>query len=245
MNNRKLLRIICIGLFLLILISMQAWFFAWVSNITLAVFEVGLILIMFVYLNNNKKTSSKSNLYILAAVFLFFVGLFNRSSTIVTIVSYALVVSIMYLLMRFPQDAKNTILQFATKWFSLLLLISVAAWLIHFVVSLPNIGNVYYADNRIGESINYIFFTDLPSDIRFKSVFLEPGHVSSVAAFFVIANRFIIFGNNPNVWFGGLYDICNWIPFLFNRNRSYTVCLKESNTNGFVSWNGDIFLFFL
>ena len=168
MNNRKLLRIICIGLFLLILISMQAWFFAWVSNITLAVFEVGLILIMFVYLNNNKKTSSKSNLYILAAVFLFFVGLFNRSSTIVTIVSYALVVSIMYLLMRFPQDAKNTILQFATKWFSLLLLISVAAWLIHFVVSLPNIGNVYYADNRIGESINYIFFK-----ITMENVFFD------------------------------------------------------------------------
>lgn len=192
MNNRHLLSIICIGLFLLILISMHAWFFLVVDNIALAIFESMLIILMFAYLNNNRTTSSKSNLYLIAALSLFCVGLFNRSGTAISIVGTALVISIMYLLMRFPQDAKIEILRFTTKWFSQLLLVSVVAWLLHFVTPLPIFGTVHYLDETGGGSINYLFFTELAgsADIRFKSVFLEPGHVSSVAAFFVIANRF-------------------------------------------------------
>ena len=190
MNNNKLLNIVCIGLFLLILISMHAWFFLWIDNYYLAVFECLLIAIMFLYYNKNKKKSSQSNIYTAAAIALACVGLLNRSSSIISIIGTFLIVSVMYLLMRFPTEAKIKILQFCTKWFSLLLLISVIAWLIHFVYPLPCIGNVHYLDGFIGESLNYIFFTQLPSDIRFKSVFLEPGHISTVASFFIIANRF-------------------------------------------------------
>lgn len=192
MNNQRLLGIICIGLFLLILISMHAWFFLWVDDVYLAVFEGVLIALMFAYLSNNRKSSSKNSVYFIAAISLFCVGLFNKSGSVISVVGSALIVSIMYLLMRFPQDAKVKILQFTTKWFSLLLLVSVIAWLIHFVVPLPTFGNVYYLDESGGGSINYLFFTELAfsSDIRFKSVFLEPGHVSTVASFFVIANRF-------------------------------------------------------
>lgn len=184
--------IICIGLFLLILISMHAWFFLWVDDAYLAVFEGVLIALMFAYLSNNRKSSSKNNVYFFAAISLFCVGLFNKSGSVISVVGSALIVSIMYLLMRFPQDAKVKILQFTTKWFSLLLLVSVVAWLLHFVVPLPTFENVHYLDESGGGSINYLFFTELAfsSDIRFKSVFLEPGHVSTVAAFFVMANRF-------------------------------------------------------
>lgn len=184
--------IICIGLFLLVLISMHAWFFLWVDNISLAVIEGIMIALMFAYLSNNRNSSSKNNVYVFAAISLFCVGLFNRSGSIISIVGSVLVVTIMYLLMRFPQEAKIKILQFTTKWFSLLLLVSVVAWLINFFVPLPSYGYVYYLDNTQGGSVNYIFFTQLAfsSDIRFKSVFLEPGHVSTVASFFVIANRF-------------------------------------------------------
>ena len=192
MSNRNILRIICVGLFLLILISMHAWFFLWMDNIHVAVFECILIAIMSIYITKNKKSSSKNRLYIYAALSLFLVGLLNRSGSFVHITGVALVVSIMYLLMRFPQEAKIKILQFSTKWLSLLLLVSVSAWLLHFFISLPSYGNVYYLDFSGGGSVNYIFFTELASsaDIRFKSVFLEPGHVSIVAAFLVIANRF-------------------------------------------------------
>ena len=192
MNNQRLLGIICIGLFLLVLISMHAWFFLWVDNISLAVIEGIMIALMFAYLSNNRSSSSKNNVYVFAAISLFCVGLFNRSGSIISIVGSALVVTIMYLLMRFPQEAKIKILQFTTKWFSLLLLVSVVAWLINFIVPLPSFGYVYYLDNTQEGSINYLFFTKLAtsSDIRFKSVFLEPGHVSTVAAFYVIANRF-------------------------------------------------------
>lgn len=184
--------IICIGLFLLVLISMHAWFFLWVDNISLAVIEGIMIALMFAYLSNNRNSSSKNNVYVFAAISLFCVGLFNRSGSIISIVGSVLVVTIMYLLMRFPQKAKIKILQFTTKWFSLLLLVSVVAWLINFIVPLPSFGYVHYLDNTQGGSINYLFFTQLAtsSDIRFKSVFLEPGHVSTVAAFYVIANRF-------------------------------------------------------
>lgn len=192
MNNKRLLGIICIGLFLLILISMHAWFFLWVNNNSLAVFEGVLIVLMFTFCIINGKLTSKSFYYLAAAISLFFVGLFNKSGSIISIFGSLLVVSIMYLLMIFPQEAKIRILQFTTKWFSLLLLVSVIAWLIHFIIPLPSFGEVYYLDESGGGSINYLFFTELAtsSDIRFKSVFLEPGHVSTVASFFVIANRF-------------------------------------------------------
>lgn len=190
MTKKKSLNLISLGLFYVILFSMEAWFLARVPTWMTGIIEIVLILYMFNYLNTHPKYHHNRFNSIFMVIFLLIAVFWNYSSSFGIAVSNLLSISIMFVLMRFTEEDRLLVLHNTTKWFSILLSVSVTAWLIHFIIPLPSFGHVYRAGEYY-ESINYLFFTELPTDIfRFKSVFLEPGHVSTIATFFVAANRF-------------------------------------------------------
>lgn len=190
MKDSKQLTYICIGLFYVLLFSMEAWFLGRVPTWLTGVIEIVLIFIMNSHVNqycpnNTFKYSVGFIVALLIAIF------WNYSSSFGITMSNLFSVVIMYLLMKMSDPKKLIILGTITKWFSILLTISTIAWLLHWIIPFPNFGSVYRAGEYNFHNVNYLFFTELLSDpFRFKSVFLEPGHVSMIATYFIAANRF-------------------------------------------------------
>ncbi|MCF0181636.1 MAG: hypothetical protein HUK11_05210 [Muribaculaceae bacterium] len=189
--RNKLLLLISIVLFYLLLFSMEAWFLAYIPTWVTGVIEIGLIWLMLYYKNryyeNNVQTEIRIIVICLAiAIF------WNHMSSWGTTISSVFSAIIMCVLLQFSEEDRVIILKRNTMWFSILLTISITAWLIHvFYSPLKSYGPVYRAGEFYLLNHNYLYFTELISDPdRFKSVFLEPGHVSMIATFFVAANRF-------------------------------------------------------
>lgn len=92
-----------------------------------------------------------------------------------------------------PYDYKKDLLHFVTKWYSILIGISLGVYFLTFVISLPSLG---YFKHPVYNTpfINYLVFIQTTYDtgyiVRFNGFFLEPGHQALCSTFLLMANKF-------------------------------------------------------
>lgn len=122
-------------------------------------------------------------------VFIFF-PLYSgfRASSIFIIIAYCVATNMQCF------ESKKT-LEYLTKYLSVLILISLPAWLINlYIYELPIIGELDLSEMKGSPYIynNYLFFvTDSLRDYyRFYSVFDEPGVLGTLAAFILYGNQY-------------------------------------------------------
>ena len=88
-------------------------------------------------------------------------------------------------------DLKSALFRFLSKGFAALLLISLLAFVVFLIgVPLPSSPLDFFDQYSFD---NYYFFLNGTSGAvipRFGAVFLEPGHMGMIAAFFLVANKF-------------------------------------------------------
>lgn len=119
-------------------------------------------------------------------------------------------------------DVKAEILVFLTKAFSVLLLISVTAWILFLLgVSLPS-SEISYNDGQYYYSNFYLFLenkigvTIFP---RFSSVFLEPGYISLLIILFLYLNEFRVMRWDGAVLFVSLiltFSLAGYLVFIIS-----------------------------
>ena len=109
------------------------------------------------------------------------------------------------LLFILPVDVKHYVLNYVTKWFSIIMLISVCIFLITRIITVPAPLGVFQIDElRYDPFNNYILFIESQSIFntliyRFNGPFLEPGHLAVVCALIITANKYE-FKKNKWLW---------------------------------------------
>lgn len=100
--------------------------------------------------------------------------------------------SIIFLIILLLTDTeKQKLINWWTISFSLVLLITLIAWLLSWTGALPSYGVVEADDSHNHTYINYLYcLQGFTYTYRFHSIFLEPGHVAMVSAFTIYIKRF-------------------------------------------------------
>lgn len=173
-----------VTIILLMLQSMRAWF-TWNWNVV--VVDILAFSVICIYLGRRINTKSISkNASIL--FFVIFASLWNTQLGVGSILSICLPFCLALLLSK---KEKIVLLQWWTVTYAIILSVSLIAWLISWTGYLPDIGLVQYLDIDNYIYKNYILcIRGSFYDVRFNSIFLEPGHVGMISAFTCYANRF-------------------------------------------------------
>lgn len=175
---------------LMILSSMSAWFL-WDVHIGLVYILSILIWILFYSSMRNKHDVHLNSFFLLPVSCLFLADLI-KAENIIPIKTTLLCIVIIQLL-SFNDYQRKDILKFCGVGFAIILLVSLVGFLLSWVIPMPCYGYLYYEDNYVYE--NYLFFLKMASllrGFRFTSVFLEPGHVGMICAFFLYAFKYEI-----------------------------------------------------
>lgn len=116
-----------------------------------------------------------------------------------------LIVFLMYMpvqyLLQLPLNYKKDLLSFTTKWYSILISISLILYWASLFTTVPSIG--IFNHPPYPPFSNHVFFIESTFDYgffpRFNAFFLEPGHQAILSTFMMIANRFN-FRQCPWLW---------------------------------------------
>lgn len=116
-----------------------------------------------------------------------------------------LIVFLMYMpvqyLLQLPINYKKDLLSFTTKWYSILISISLILYWASLFTTVPSIG--IFNHPPYPPFSNHVFFIESTFDYgffpRFNAFFLEPGHQAILSTFMMIANRFN-FRQCPWLW---------------------------------------------
>ncbi len=116
-----------------------------------------------------------------------------------------LIVFLMYMpvqyLLQLPLNYKKDLLRFTTKWYSILISISLILYWASLFTTVPSIG--IFNHPPYPPFSNHVFFIESTFDYgffpRFNAFFLEPGHQAILSTFMMIANRFN-FRQCPWLW---------------------------------------------
>lgn len=169
---------------LLMLHSMRAWF-TW--NWDFVVVNILAFGVICIYLRRriNIKSLSKNKSVLF---FIILAGLWNTQLGVGSILS---IYPPFCLALLLSKKEKNTLLQWWTITYAIILSVSLIAWLISWTGYLPDIGLVQYLDIDNYTYTNYFFcLRGSFYDVRFNSIFAEPGHVGMISAFTCYTNRF-------------------------------------------------------
>lgn len=191
MRSNRIFTLFNIGLFLILLSTSQAWMFWHTSTMMSAMLDICSLLLGWWYLSKHHHLRNRSPKIIPACFFLIIAFLWNSEASLLGVGYLIIYVALWGVVMSYNSDGKNNILQFQTKALALFLTISLVAWLVNFVYPLPNGGYISRDENIISYTTNYyLFISSGTLDIRFRSVFLEPGHLGCITTFFIMVNRF-------------------------------------------------------
>lgn len=192
--------------FIFLLVSSYAWFGFMLPLNLVPVGVSALMTICFMFGKFKIQTTSRA--YALIGMITFYA----IYSTITVDLSLGLLNFVNYLPATFvfmlDKKYQKDLLQSVTKWLCVLLLISLCAYLVSKVISLPHTPfNV--PDNDFYKTFdNYFFFlkSGMSDDtlkaagaMRFSSVFLEPGHLSMICTLMLFANKFKM-KEQPLLW---------------------------------------------
>lgn len=177
------LKIYYIVILILFLDSMVPWFTFGINKLILE--SVGLVLIIVVAIRFRlfSKAYNKT-LFFLFLLFCLWMARFNTIFGIInTLVHWLILVSII----RLKEEYKVEIVNFITKWFGILMLISMIGYVL-FVVGIP-MRHVYVEYGRTYYFDNYFFFLQREM-FRFQGPFIEPGHLTMGLAPLLFLNKY-------------------------------------------------------
>lgn len=179
-----LFTLFAIALFLQMLRSLNAWFLWDVSNNALNNIALLTGIVYFYY--SSEKRYLKT--FILAYMFFFFAVLLNIDFGPIM---FYLIQLPLFLILMLTNREKQILLRWWTNLYAIILLVSLVVWLLTWITPMPSYGEINFRDNDAYTYTNYLFcIKSFLYDIRFNSIFLEPGHTAMIAAFTVCANRF-------------------------------------------------------
>ena len=184
-----------IGILLMFITSMYPWF-VWNNNITLYsclfTFIVAISCISF-QPGMFRLLTGKDVLFMVVLI-----GVMMYDSLILNIhgkIENLLLGIVVYSVLRLRPKYHEELLSFITKSFAVILFISIVAYVLYFLGLLPiSPEYIELSDGRY-LSQNYYFFiltiNDTVADyIRFKSIFMEPGHLTMGLIPLIFANKF-------------------------------------------------------
>lgn len=179
MNNRHLLFIVSILITLLFLQSAN-FFYLWETPVMIWSL---LTMLIIAYLCTKRKIASISLSDILLMI-LFFVAQIWQADLAMPIIELANSISFV-LILKLPRNDRLFILNVVIWTFGAILAISLICYLLFIPLNLPSYGMVTHRGGK--ELINYGFMLLHPFDLRYMSLFLEPGHVAMFACFILYA----------------------------------------------------------
>lgn len=191
MNKLTSFRFYSIALFLLALQSLNAYFLWDYYAIVITIAFVTCIPIM---VNSNKYLESIKDNYLPIILFCFVKLYTLRDGNIQFILFELMHIPSIIILILLKKEFSTKVLNFLTKSFALILLISVSAWIIHSIGLEWKSKTISFEDGQYFYS-NYYFFLEL-IDVevfkikRFTSIFLEPGHLGMICALLLHANKY-------------------------------------------------------
>ena len=181
----NLLLVFATGIYLLMLHSMNAWFLwnidrMWLEVITLM---IGVVLVI-----RNRKTyhfSKGSQILVL----LFSLAILWNSKLGL---GFILMLPISFFIMfGLSKQSLKKMLQWWTNLYAFILAVSLIGWALSWSNILPSFGTIAHPAHDNYSYTNYILcIRGSFYDIRFNSIFLEPGHTAMIAAFTLFVNKF-------------------------------------------------------
>ena len=169
--------------------------------------EFGVAVICFFYFYSKHAIKVTQRTLIASALFLLSSMYIVHGGSIPGYISKAMLVSLAVVLLNVKVDWRVDLWQHISKWYSVLVALSILTWLLHLVIPLPHVTTVADMNDVPIHFHNYFFFREtmfneyfLDYRMRFQGMFLEPGHMGTITAFFLISNRFN-FKNKGNIVF--------------------------------------------
>lgn len=173
------------GIFLLMLHSMNAWFLWNVDRWTL---DVLVFIIGFVYyLKHPSYFNFKKNAKVSIIAFSLAI-LWNTKIGVFSFLTFPLS---FFLLLGLDGKHLNKMLRWWTNLYAFILAVSLVGWALSWTGALPAFGTITHPAHDNYTYTNYLLcIRGMFYDIRFNSIFLEPGHTAMIAAFTLFANKF-------------------------------------------------------
>lgn len=176
--------------FIYFILSSFAWPSAFMPDIVITIF--GILIYLGYFMVHKIKLKDTRPIRIIIGVFLLYMT-YNISLGVYSITLKYIPAILLCLL---NSSVKRKLLQFITKWYGILMIISLILYGITFMAQLPSVGKIkHYIYDPF---INYIFYLrsiDILKALRFNAFFFEPGHCALVGVFLLFANRFKIKSN--------------------------------------------------
>lgn len=95
-------------------------------------------------------------------------------------------------LLQLPFAYKKDLLAFTTKWYAILLSISLVMYWASLFITLPSLGT--FVHPPYPPFLNHVFYLETTFDygtfVRFNAFFIEPGHQALLSTFLIMANRY-------------------------------------------------------
>ena len=177
--------------FVYVLYTGFVWIFFYIPSIVMHTF-MSVLFILYYYSRRKRYVSYKEGVCLI---------LFILLAVLHALLEYPLWwINLLPAIFLFRLDAKTKqgLLAFITKWFGIVMSISISIFVLSNFMSLPSIGVVDPGLEYNYEPYdNYVFFLKSTKEswlnsivYRFNGPFVEPGHLSMVCVFLMVANKF-------------------------------------------------------
>ena len=186
-KENKLFLLYRIFIFLLFMDSMYPWYM-WNNNVTRITIAITSILSVYLFLSYrgyftfDRKRVSLILFFTIALVYYFFIH---------PNITYFFIYPIWILLLALKNEHQRNVLYFITKWFAIILSISFLFYILFLFGISVSPSYLNYNKGQY-EILNYYTFTipflRLGEYIRFKSIFMEPGHLTMGLVSLIFAN---------------------------------------------------------
>jgi len=174
-------------LFFMFLRSLNAWF-TWDMNNLVTIAFVFVTTFYIVFFRNELNLSANLLPILVFLVAIFGLGFAKDLSNALGLICNFFPILVF---LTTPRAFKIYALNVITRWWLFILIPSLGLFLLSFFIDLPNLGQIENKTWEMYVYTNYVFFIKGQFyDIRFNSIFLEPGHLGMILAFFLYAFKF-------------------------------------------------------
>lgn len=211
------------SIFFGVLWGSHAWFTWWIGG-TGAVYRlVSIVLMMFAFLYQAQCNVSLKKTNTIIAIIVFYLLALNISGFlgIASVIGSIIKLYPLLVLASAPQKDQKEILLYVSKGLGFILVLGLIA---HFLIllgvpfpTIPVTRNGYYINYIL--DLKIVFVLDLFANIRFMSVFLEPGYLGVLMAFMLYANRF-----NMKSWYNKVFLISLLASFSLGGYMVMLIC---------------------
>lgn len=174
MNYNNSFRYYKLFLFVLFILSMYPWF-SWNMPVQY-ISVIGALYTLYLLARNQflkLKNISLGTALLFLLLFLWIDKYNNMFSHVEAFCNWIIFVGLLAL----KEDFKPLVISSITKWFSIILGVSLIFYIAHMVgVSLPS--SPLERANALKSFANYYFFISIDGQVRFQSIFFEPGHLT-------------------------------------------------------------------